>query len=225
MSKTFKILNIFLMITALLAVIYYRTHGGIVLKGITSSWFVIIGAVNLFYLIRCKISDFRFPGFMLLGLILSMVADIVLGYDFITGAIIFAAGHICYFIAYCVLISFRKQDIKPSIILFVFSALFLILAPFFDFGSVIMEGVCVFYALIISFMLGKALSNSRSNRTVLFLLLAVGSAMFFFSDLMLVLNMFSDAPKITSELCSYTYWPGQSILAHSLFHYTKSPAS
>ena len=41
-------------------------------------------------------------------------------------------------------------------------------------------------------MLGKAVSNFFRERNVIVLILAIGSGMFYFSDLMLALNMFTD---------------------------------
>ena len=85
-----------------------------------------------------------------------------------------------------------------------------------------MKGVCLLYALIISCMLGKASANYYRAQSLVTGLLQLGSILFFFSDFMLCLNIFADAPHITNILCLYTYFPGQCILAHSLFHYGNS---
>ena len=36
---------------------------------------------------------------------------------------------------------------------------------------------------------------------------------------MLCLDFFSNASDITGYLCLFTYFPGQCVLAHSLYHY------
>ena len=59
-----------------------------------------------------------------------------------------------------------------------------------------MEVVCVFYALIISFMLGKAVSNIIRERNILNLLIVIGSFLFFFSDLMLLFDVFANVSII-----------------------------
>ena len=74
------------------------------------------------------------------------------------------------------------------------------------------------YAVIISAMLGKAISNLIRHPSPARWLLAIGSVMFWFSDLMLAVDMFGQASRLTWILCSYNYWPAQNILAHALYH-------
>ena len=53
------------------------------------------------------------------------------------------------------------------------------------------------------------------------LLVLIGSAMFWFSDLMLAFDMFGTPSRLTWILCSYVYWPAQNLLAYSLFHHIR----
>ena len=54
------------------------------------------------------------------------------------------------------------------------------------------------------------------------IIMAAGSVLFYFSDLMLVLRWFADAPRIASDLCLMTYFPAQGLLAASVyFHANK----
>lgn len=212
MKNTFKILNIIFIIIEAILLFSYREVGGTVFKGITSSGFVVIGMINLIYATIAK-SGIKYATTMFLGLLTSMIGDVVLQFDFMIGAVIFALGHIFYFIAFCGLKPFKNRDAIPSAIIFIGAAMLLTLAPVFDFGSSIMLYICLFYALIISFMLGKAISNYLREKSAFYLILVSGAALFFFSDLMLVFNIFGGAPRIADTLCLFSYWPAQTVFA------------
>ena len=68
-------------------------------------------------------------------------------------------------------------------------------------------------------MLGKALSNYLAVKTTFRLVLLAGAALFWFSDLMLGIDMFGKSSRLTWILCSYNYWPAQAITAHSIYHW------
>ena len=87
-----------------------------------------------------------------------------------------------------------------------------------------MRPVVLVYALIISAMVGKSVSNLLTQPDTFRWLLTIGSILFWFSDLMLLIDMFGTPSRMTWILCSYTYWPGQNILAHALYHAKKAPA-
>lgn len=222
MKKTFTILNAVLIAATLISSICYYQFGGIERKGLTAFGFVLVGAVNLIYAIKSKVGNLRFPLLMAMGLLFSMIGDVVLNLSFIPGALIFAVGHIFYFAAYCNLMEFKARDLIPSILIFAVSAMIITLVPIFDFGSALMEGICILYALVISFMVGKACSNLLRKRNAVTAIAVVGSILFYFSDLMLVFNVFADAPKITDTLCLFSYFPAQCLLAHSIFQFSKN---
>ena len=79
-----------------------------------------------------------------------------------------------------------------------------------------MKSVCCAYALIISLMVGKAISNLLKEKNATYMTIVIGSTLFFVSDLMLMLDKFGNIPG-TSYLCLGTYYPGQFVLAFSLF--------
>ena len=219
MKKIFTVLNIILVAIVVIACAVYDLKGGLLLKGITSSWFTVLGLVNLAYALLSKVKDLRFPILFALGLFVSTLADIVLNVEFLIGALIFAVGHVLYFAAYCGLQKFKLRDLVPVGVVFALS-LGILCLPIFNFGSALLHGICLAYGLIISFMVGKAIANLRENRTPPYILLLI--VMFYISDLMLVLNYFADAPPITDTLCLYLYFPGQALLAHTMFHWVNS---
>jgi uncharacterized membrane protein YhhN len=195
--------------------------GLLLLKGLSSLFFVITGVTNLVYLVRSEFSDLLFPILITLGLFFSMLGDIALNIQFIIGAALFAVGHIFYFAAYIRKISLCPRDFILIFAIFLPSALFLSKAPFLDFGTQLMKNICVFYALVISCMVGKALSNVTKERNTANLLLALGAVMFYFSDLMLVFHKFAGSAQITSALCLGSYYPAQCLIAYSLSHVSK----
>lgn len=100
--------------------------------------------------------------------------------------------------------------------IFLFAALYLQLLVF-RFGGAAMEAACIVYDAIISCMLGKALANWQREKDPMNAVLAIGSALFFFSDMMLVCGMFGSPAKVFDYLCLGTYYPGQLVLAAAVY--------
>ena len=214
----FNVLNVALILAVLVGDVFYILEDTLLIKSITSLCFVALGVVNLVYAIKNKTANFKFCVLMLVGLFFAMLGDIVLDIKgmFIYGALLFAVGHVFYFVSYCQLISFKWKDLIYGAAIFVPATLLITLAPFFDFGGILMEIVCVFYAVIISCMVGKAISNYVADKKLLHLLLLIGSCLFFFSDLMLLLNVFGNMPRVIGILCLATYYPAECVLACSI---------
>lgn len=209
------ILNAAFLILIMVGDAFYIAFDQIWVKGLTSALFVVLGAINLFFVFN-KTDKKKFAIILLIGLFFAMLGDILLEFVFIAGAAFFAMGHVFFFLSYCFLIGLNWKDFIYGLIIFVPSVLFITLAPIFSFGGVLMEIVCVVYALIISLMVGKALSNYVQQKSVLHLIILIGSALFFFSDLMLLLNKFYTQSIVTSLLCLLTYYPAEFLLAHSI---------
>lgn len=220
-TKWFSILNVMLIIATVISMIRYDVIGGLELKGQTSLGFVLLGAVNLVYGLSARVKNRKFPMIMAAGLLLCMIGDIVLNLEFIPGTIIFGVGHLFYIAAYYCRSGFRKRDALLSAVIFAVSAALILFVPAFDFGSELMQKVCLAYALVISCMVGKAVSILVDERSSENVLTVIGSALFYFSDLMLVLYKFADAPKLADTLCLYTYFPAQCLLAYGVFLWIK----
>ncbi len=213
----FYCLNIMLILGIVLGDICYISLGGLLAKSLTSAMFVLLGVVNFVYLLVSKNKNLKFPIIMLVGLVFAMCGDIVLEVEFIVGAALFAIGHIFYFVAYCFLQKFKWIDLLYGSAIFVPAVIFIVAIPIFDFGGALMEIVCVIYAIIISCMVGKAVSNLVEKKNLQNLLIVVGSILFFFSDLMLLLNIFASLPSAVGVLCLATYYPAECLLAFSIF--------
>lgn len=216
MKKHIRLINIILILTITIGDIFYMIYNdSLLIKSIISGLFVLLGVINLVTVLK-NIQNKRFAIIMLIGLTFAMLGDIVLELHFILGAGLFAVGHAFFFVAYCYLIKFRWKDLIYGSIIFVPATLFIIFAPIFNFGGIVMEIVCIAYALIISCMVGKAISNYINHKSTLTLIIMIGSILFMVSDFMLLLNVFADLHRIFGILCLATYYPAECILAYSI---------
>ena len=215
------ILNIVLSLLVIAGDICYLKFGTLWLKSITSAGFVLIGIVNFCFALKLKTFNMKFCIIMLIGLTFAMLGDIVLYVHFMAGAILFAIGHVFYFVAYCFIIKFKWLDLIPSALLFLFAVLFITLAPIFDFGGITMQILCIAYALVISCMMGKAVSNFIRQRNILNFVIMLGSILFVVSDLMLLIHVFGGGDVIFDIICLATYYTAECLLAHSLVYTIK----
>lgn len=221
MKKTVIWLNV-LLIAALCAANYvYLSPGKGVSKAFCSGLFAALGAVNAVYVL-VRGGKRLFAVVMALGLVLAMAGDLRIGPSFVQGAALFAAGHVCYLLGYHLLLKPSWKDWLWGILVFVPSAAYLLLSRKLVFIPSYFQWVCVGYALIISLMTGKALSNAVRRPCWLTGLLLAGSILFFFSDLMLLLDRFRGYGRLFGTLCMAAYYPAQLFLAHGIFHSAKS---
>lgn len=202
---------------------YDTIFHNLVMKTIASGLFVALGLINLRGLKAASLHQNekkRTVGFatvLVAGFGVCMVADIVLEIVFMYGALLFGIGHIFYFAAYCKVAPFQWKDLKWACISFPLAVGIIVFLPIFDFGDVIMELVCIVYALLISCMLSKAISNYLRLHDAVTLTFMVGSVMFFFSDFMLLFEQFSSAPNIVGSLCVNSYYPAQAVLGFGIY--------
>lgn len=221
MKKKVIIANLVLILATLIFDVFYIVYGTILIKTITSTCFVLLGGINVFYAIKERSTSVKFIVILFLALVFSFGGDVALYYNFITGALLFATAHILYLLSYCVRERLKVADMKPSIIIAIPSVLMLLCLPVFEFGSSLMKFICVMYAIIISFMTGKSIGNCLRNQNVVNALMVLGSVLFFFSDLMLVFDVFAGAPRITDILCLVTYYPSQCVFGYGMYKAVK----
>ena len=212
-------INIAFSIIIGIASLYFMTAdvSSYITKTTASVLFVLCGVVNLLYCLKAKaLGNLKFMIFMVIGLFFAMLGDVLLIDYFVIGAALFAVGHVFYFIAFCFIAKFKLRDIIAFLIIFVPALLLILLYPKFEFGG--MQALVIVYALIISLMLGKAISNifGKSNRLVN-IIIALGALMFFLSDLMLLFNVFANMPYIYDITCIALYYPAEFVLAFTVF--------
>ncbi|MBQ7346682.1 MAG: lysoplasmalogenase [Clostridia bacterium] len=216
-------LNVVFIASVFVLNFFYQSNGfDFTLKCVCSAGFALLGLINLGYARVTKQSNFRFYLAMALGLVLAMLGDVIIGYSFIFGAAVFALGHVCFLIAYCFLQKMNQLDCALGGGLFLAATAFLLFCPLLTFEAPIFKVVCIVYALIISSMLGKAVGNFLREKNAVTATIAVGSILFFFSDLMLVFDWFIGLWDWTGNACMGTYYPALCLLAFSMFLCTKS---
>ena len=207
--------NVVLLVGAMACLVCYDIFRGLWLKGVTSSWFVVLGMVNF---LASRGEKRGFSLLMVLGLFCGMCADVLLGVEFYAGVAVFALGHVMYLAAFYALERFRVRDLWFMAPLAAVSMFVVVGTPWIRVYDPMMKKLLLGYALVISAMLGKALSNLRVRPCRYRWVLAVGSLLFWFSDLMLAVDMFGQPSRLVWILCSYSYWPAQNLLAHALYH-------
>ena len=217
MKKTFWIINLILLAVMAVGTYCYQVISG--LKITCCSVFVVLGLVNLIFTLCYNRKAWKFSLGIAVGLIMAISGDYYLGVDFVLGASLFALAHVCYFSAQSILISFKLRDLIPSLILFASIGSFLMFCPLLDFGGMVNQIVCLVYALIISMMTGKAISNFIREKNAVTTVLVIGCSLFLFSDLMLCASWFMDTGRITSILCMVAYYPAEILLAHAVYHH------
>lgn len=218
MKKIVGIINLLLVAATAVMCLIYRSNYSIILKAATASGFVLMGAVNLGFTFYTKQKK-AFSLLTFFGLSLCMAGDVVLFNNFLLGAVIFVLGHILYVAAYCCLCKPALRDVIIIAAVSAVSVLFVLLYPDFNYGSSVMTAVAAVYAVVISFMLGKAVSNLTRRRDAVNTALFIGSLLFFVSDIALAFSVFGGDPFWASPVCMFTYFPGQCVIAFSVYLY------
>jgi uncharacterized membrane protein YhhN len=219
-KNKFLKLNLLIFIGAMACLVFYDYHGGLWLKGVTSLWFCALGTVNLVYAHKIGMKKRGILYIMEAALVMGACADVLLGIEFMVGVALFALGHVIYMAAFFTIEKPRKKDLLFILPLALFAIFCVTGTPFIQVEDPFMEKMLLAYAVIISCMTGKALSNLQLSKKTSRKIIAVAGVLFLFSDLMLAVDMFGAASRLTWVLCSYTYWPAQNLLAHSMYHIT-----
>lgn len=215
-NKGVIISNILLAIAVSCGCALYMRDRLIQEKALTSFGFVLIGLVNLIHEIVKKNSDIKFKAFVAIALTFSFIADIVIDSNFIFGAIIFALAHVLYIVAQAFFKKIKPTDFIPAAVLLVIALCYLFLFPGMNISEPDKLVICVAYSLIISVMTGKAIANAVSFKNLFSIAFAVGGILFFVSDMLLVMHIFSNAWEYAIYACLLTYYPGQCLLAFSI---------
>ena len=187
-----------------------------IIKTLASALFVLCGAFNLTLAFVGNGENRLKSIVMLIGIIFAFIGDVVLIRHFILGAIFFAIGHVFYLIYFIMLCKPKWVDLIVFVVIFGISASLILFLPAFEFGD--LKFLILIYALIICLMLAKAIGNYIVERNFANLIIMLGALLFYTSDLMLVFANFSSiAPRLFDQLCLWTYYPAQFLLAFSIY--------
>lgn len=196
---------------------YQKAGFDFYLKCVCSFLFALLGVCNLSYALMAEAANKKFYIAMSVGLVLAFLGDVLIVYNFIIGAAVFALAHVLFIVAYICLQKIKLPDFIVSFAIFAGTTVFLLLYPLFNFGSSAIKIVCVIYAFVISGMLGKAICNFVYQKSSITFIIAFASFLFFFSDFMLVLSRFVSLWSWTNNACMATYYPAVCLLAFSMF--------
>lgn len=191
----------------------------VVLKGLASSVFVILGLLSIPY---C--SKANFAGNVLIGLILGCIADILLNLRyvfekkgqliFLVGILVFLAGHVMYLVALIPQVKMYYIGLGIGVVLTAFLMSYILRVvtaklPFKIFG--------VFYIGAIMMMTCVAWQNVLFNWSNGALLFGVGAIFFLISDIVLILNTFTEKTRFTLRIVNLSlYYVGQLMIAMAL---------
>ncbi len=187
----------------------------------TKTWcslgFVALGTVNWVYALT-QGNHIAFASGMLLGLILGCGGDLTIHSSFQKGAALFAAGHVCYIISYCLLVPTGWNDLLWSVVFLLPLAVYVCRSRKLVFRPRAFQGICLGYTVVITGMMAKSITNFAHQPGLLTGCLMLGSMFFLFSDFMLLLNQFSIWRGRFGRLCLATYYPAQLLLSHAIFY-------
>ena len=205
--------------------IYTNITGSLRMKGITAGCFVLLGLVNIVYALCTRPRRIAFPLTMCAGLTMAMLGDLLLDRNFVLGAGLFALGHVSYAAAMYIRRKLSRLDAVMTGAMLLVAVCVLTFTPNLSFTDPILQAVCCVYALIISCMAGKAVSGFLRERTLTGGLLALGSVLFYLSDVMLLLSWFAGVGRWADAVCLWTYFSGQGLLAHAVYHHVRNTAA
>ncbi len=207
-----------IIISALFVLNYFYQSNGFdfALKCVCSTLFALLGVINLIYSLANKADNKNFYISMAVGVIFAFLGDVLIEYNFIVGAAMFAIGHVCFVSAYCFIQKIQKLDYIVSGALFLVGILFFTFCPSFAFGSETIRMVAIIYTLILSTMLGKAVGNLIREKNTVNKTIALASALFLFSDMMLSLDCFAELFSWAYNACMGTYYPALCLLVLSM---------
>jgi len=225
------ILAVCIMSSAAFTIVSFnKTLINLYFKTFSSVMFTLLGLLSLYTLIeKCSdLRDNRLIGgfFMLLGLILCMVGDIILGLPkladiknghtlvIIGGASWFFFGHALYCTTLIVLFG-----ISPWVLAFIIPLSYIYTFVNRKIGKLdyknLTAGVLL-YSVVESLSLALCAVALISSFSVSGLLLTIGFTLFYFSDMVLMHNYFGEKRRIVSILCHASYYPAQILIALSI---------
>lgn len=191
--------------------------GIILFKSAASLFFVLAGVCGY---IRNK-DNRKFSRSMLIGFCCCMAGDVFLALDssgilFVLGVVSFAAAHVLFSVAFCRVCPAAKRDIAATAVVFAGCVLLLCLGNF-EFQGLF--PVLLGYAMVISFMVVKALSlwPTRQKGKHGVMLIMIGGVLFLLSDMVLLFWLFGiGVAKEVQSVNWVLYYLAQGCLAAAL---------
>ena len=160
---------------------------------------------------------FNYSVAIIVGLLLSLGGDIALMFQskkfFMIGLVLFLVAHIAYSIVFTIYNGFFIEDYLSGVMLIVMAIAFYL---YLYSGLEKMKVPVLFYILIISFMMNRAISTFFGDffNYTQALLISIGAGLFYVSDLLLAVNRFKKPFKYHRISLAF-YYCGQLLIALS----------
>ena len=217
--------NIALTLALFIINIFYQIDApnwNLTFKFIGSGIFVLLGVINFIFAIKSKNTNFKFALTTLIGILFSFGGDVAIEYEFIAGAALFALAHVSYIVSFYFINKFHWLDIVITVIFAIPATLLIGLLPNFNFNPPLLKYIVIIYAVIISFMFGKSLSNLIRKRNFQTIVVFIGALLFVLSDLALLIELFHiEGTYHWGHACMAIYFPALLIFAYSIYYQTK----
>ena len=192
---------------------------GVVLKGAASLCFAVFGLLG-----SQVTSDARFAGFVVAGLFVGAVADVLLNLRYVYeqfgrllfagGTLVFLAGHVLY------AVGVWPRAVLPWLFV-VLGAVGTVFVMRWIFSQIQAEGalkiIGVFYVGIVVVLNCLALSAIIGRFGLQSFVFLAGTLLFLLSDIVLILNTFGGNPQFSRRIVNLSlYYVGQILIALSL---------
>jgi len=185
-----------------------------IFKPLSTTLVIIVAALSFFVPAKHNLS---YTLAIIWGLLFSLGGDIALMFKstraFMIGLLLFLIAHIIYSSVFTVYSGFVKGDLISALVLVLLA---IIIYCYLYAGLGKMKLPVLFYVLVISFMMNRAISAYSGkffNNTPAFLI-SVGAGLFYLSDLILAVNKFKKPFKYHRFNLAF-YYAGQLLIALS----------
>ena len=166
--------------------------------------------------------NFMYSVGVLIGLVLSLGGDVALMFSdrkaFMAGMVLFLLAHVAYTVTFTLLNGFKGPDVFTAFVLLIAGVGFYALIKR---GVGAMKGPVLFYMLVISLMVNRAMSTlwAPAFRDVQAWMIVAGAVLFYISDIMLALNRFWKPWRYTRFSLAF-YYAGQGLIALSASYFS-----
>ena len=169
--------------------------------------------VPLFVFISLLKPDFHYRKFIFIGLIFSVIGDLLLEASpnlFVFGLVAFLIAHVNFIIAF--INRGQQNSILATILILLYGAgLYWVLYP--NLNSMAIP--VLVYVLVILTMVWRAFAQRKFDKFAIYAL--VGSLFFVFSDSLIALNKFYMVLPYSRGMIMLTYWTAQFLIFYSAF--------
>lgn len=195
---------------------FFRT---VIFKALSSACFVFFAVWN-FFASKEKSAGFkRYSIKIILALVFSLVADVFIKYNIVTGILGFLLAQICFFLAFT---EFKKPSLKYALLVFAVVCAILIFDWFCP--LIALEKLFVPLAAYSVFVVGSALKSvdALSFKNTKGRLVVTAGVLFLISDFSLqfsvheVCKLSWAGDQIMNNFSNVTYYAAQLLFAHSL---------